>query len=141
MKSIKNMLLNEIILGYVPSAIDPNRVVDSVYNLQVHLPHKYIKEEAEYCVSNLRRLIPSQFPEFDQVTVTLVRHKPHDGSYYHHMSTKEVQGIDPLKLVYQVYSRHIAGHIRSKTKHGCYADSVTPSEVFVANKDSKPTNS
>lgn len=141
MKSTKNMLINEAILGYVPSAIDTDRVVDSEYNLQVHLPRVYKTEDAERCVNGLRKLLLSMFTEFDYKTVRLVKHNPYDKAYFHHMSTEEVRAIDPLKLAYQIYSRHIAGCIRTKSVNGCYTNSVSPYGVFITNKDSKPAKS
>lgn len=132
MHSTKNMLLNEAILGYVPSAVDPNRVSDYVYNVQVHLPHSYKIEDAIKCVNDLKVLL-YMFPEFDYKTVRLVRHKPCDSGPFHHMSTEEVKVIDPLKLAYYVYSRYIAGCIKTKSIHGCYDNPVTPYEVFFPN--------
>ena len=134
MNSTKNMLINEAILGYVPSDRDPNKVVDHTYNLQIHLPHIYKREDAERCVYALRDLLLSTFTEFDYKSVKLVRHKPQDGAYFHHVSTEEVREIgpldEPIRLAFTVYVKHIVDCIKCTTKYGL-GNPVTPSEVFI----------
>lgn len=134
MNSTKNMLINEAILGYVPSDRDPNRVVDHTYNLQIHLPHIYKREDAERCVYALRDLLLGTFTEFDYKSVKLVRHKPQDGAYFHHVSTEEVKEIcplnEPIRLAFTVYVKHIVDRIKCTTKYGL-GDPVTPDEVFI----------
>ena len=141
MNSTKNMLINEAILGYVPSERDPNRVIDHTYNLQIHLPRIYKREDAERCVYALRDLLLNTFTEFDYKSVKLVRHKSQNGAYFHHVSTEEVREIcpldEPIKLAFTVYAKHIVGQIKCTTKYGL-GNPVTPEEVFVTNKDSKP---
>lgn len=89
MNSIANMLINEEVLGYIPSAIDPNRVLDSTFNLQIHFPRKYSREEIEECAGILKEV---GFRDFNSKSVTIVRHKPCDKSFFHHISTKDTAG-------------------------------------------------
>lgn len=114
MKSTKNMLLNEVVLGYVPSAIDPNRGCDQEYNLQVHLPRKYSRGDAEECVNTLRGLL-LQVSEFDYKSVRVVRHKPCDGAYFHHVHHEEVarmMHLSPVMLAFHIYNRHLSGRVK-----------------------------
>lgn len=138
MKSIKNMLLNEAILGYVPSAVDPDRYCDQEFNLQVHFPHKYDEDKIHEIANALREFYLPMFKEFDNISIKVVRHKPYDGAYFHHMPSGWVGSIPADSLPYMIYSQYLAGCIRTKSKDESYQDSVKPSEVFITNKDSKP---
>lgn len=142
MKSIKNMLLNEAILGYVPSAVDPDRYCDQEFNLQIHLPRNYSKEDAERCVNSLRRLL-FIFDEFD-TTIKIIKHKPYDKAYFHHVSHEEVARImhhGPIMLAFHVYNMHLVGCVKlgsrgignrhpldilGEDEHGVYIQRFTP---------------
>lgn len=130
MKCTKNMLINDAFLGYIPSAIDSHSIVDYEYNLLVHLPRKFATEDAQKCVNDLQHIIPELYPELDYTTVKLIKHKPYDEAYFHHMSTKEVEVIGPRSLAYYIYSRHIIGCFKTKNLHGNYTDPINPYEVF-----------
>lgn len=91
MMSTSNILINEELLGYVPSEKDPNRVCDYKFNLQIHFPHKYDVDKVKQCANAIRGIV-TKTKGFDAVSVTTVRHKPHCGSYFHHISTNEVVG-------------------------------------------------
>lgn len=89
LRSTANMIINEDILGYVPSARDSKRICDHIFNLQIHFPRKYDIKEIEKCADILSTI---GFRGFNSKSVSIVRHKPCDKSSFHHISTKDTVG-------------------------------------------------